>query len=165
MSGYQTAPWSDFSVAVVGASAALAGLLFVAVSINVERILAGDALTGRSANAMVLFVVPLVVGTLVLVPAQPRTALGIELLLTGAAAGGCLLRINRPGHRGSLEPVVSWVLVRLLPSATITAGLLAAGVSLLAGAGGGLYWVVPVVLVAFLGGLVTAWVLLIEIRR
>jgi hypothetical protein len=165
MSGYQTASWSDFSVAVVGASAALTGLLVVAVSINVERILAGEALTARSLNAMVLFVVPLVVGVLVLVPDQPRTALGVELALTGAAAGGCLLPINRPGKRGSLEPLLSWVLVRLLPSATVTGGLLAAGVSLLAGAGGGLYWVVPVVLVAFLGGLATAWVLLIEIRR
>jgi hypothetical protein len=165
MSGYQTASWSDFSVAVVGASAALTGLLVVAVSINVERILAGDALTARTLNAMVLFVVPLVVGTLVLVPGQPRTALGVELVLTGAAAGGCLLPINRLGNRGSLEPLLSWVAVRLLPSATVTGGLLAAGVSLLAGAGGGLYWVVPVVLVAFLGGLATAWVLLIEVRR
>jgi hypothetical protein len=35
-SGYLTAPWSEFPVAVVGASAALTGLLFVAVSINIE---------------------------------------------------------------------------------------------------------------------------------
>ncbi|WP_138760689.1 hypothetical protein [Modestobacter altitudinis] len=165
MSGYQTAAWSDFSVAVVGASAALTGLLFVAVSINVEQILAGDALTGRSVNALLLFLVPLVVGTLLLVPDQPRAAVGTELVLTGAAAGGWLLRMNRPGNRGSLEPLLSWVLIRLLPSTTIAAGLLAAGVSLLAGAGGGLYWVVPVVLVAFLGGLATAWVLLVEVRR
>ena len=40
MSGYVTAPWSDFAVSVVGAAAALTGLLFVAVSVNIERILA-----------------------------------------------------------------------------------------------------------------------------
>jgi hypothetical protein len=33
------------------------------------------------------------------------------------------------------------------------------------GSGGGLYWVAPAVLVAFLGGLGTVWVLLVEIRR
>jgi hypothetical protein len=71
MSGYFTASWSDFSVAVVGASAALAGLLVVAVSINIERILAIDALTGRSLSTMVLFIVPLVIGMLFLVPDQP----------------------------------------------------------------------------------------------
>ena len=37
---YLTASWSDFSVAVVAASAALTVLLFVDVSINIEQILA-----------------------------------------------------------------------------------------------------------------------------
>jgi hypothetical protein len=101
MSGYFTASWSDFSVAVVGASAALTGLLVVAVSINIERILAIDALTVRSLSTMVLFIVPLVIGMLLLVPEQPRTALGVELMITGTAAGAGLLRINRPGNRGS----------------------------------------------------------------
>jgi hypothetical protein len=40
MSGYLTASWSDFSVAVVAASAAFTGLLLVDVSINIEQILA-----------------------------------------------------------------------------------------------------------------------------
>jgi hypothetical protein len=165
MSGYFTASWSDFSLAVVGASAALTGLLFVAVSINIERILAIDTLTGRSLSTMILFIVPLVVGTLLLVPEQPRTALGVELMMTGAAAGAGLLRINRPGNRGSQEPWFGWLLVRLVPSVTITIFLVVAGASLLAGVGGGLYWVAPAVIEALLAGLATVWILLIEIRR
>jgi hypothetical protein len=165
VSGYLTAEWTDFSVAVVGASAALTGLLFVAVSINIEQILAVDTLAGRALSTMILFVVPLVVGTLVLVPGQSPTALGVELIGTGVVAGGGLLRINRPVNRGELEPRSGWLLIRFVPSVTITVFLLLAGATLIAQAGGGLYWVAPAIVEAFVGGLVTVWVLLVEIRR
>jgi len=165
VSGYLTEQWSDFSVAVVGASAALTGLLFVAVSINIEQILAIGALAGRALSTMILFVVPLMVGILVLVPGQSPTAVGLELIGTGALAGGGLLWINRPVNRGEQEPRSGWLLIRFLPSVTITLFLLLAGASLIARAGGGLYWVAPAIIEAFIGGLVTVWVLLVEIRR
>src|ERR671926_77603 len=104
MSGYLAAPWSDFSVAVVGAAAALTGLLFVAVSINIEQILAVGTLAGRALSTMILFVVPLVVGIVMLVPGQSLTALGLELIGTGVLAGVGLLGVNRPANRGALEP-------------------------------------------------------------
>jgi hypothetical protein len=165
MSGYLAESWSDFSVAVVGASAALTGLLFVAVSINIEQILATGALAGRALSTMVLFVVPLVTGVLLLVPGQPSEALAVELAGTGLLAGGGLLRINRPRNRGDREPPASWLLLRLGPSLAVTVSLVAAGVSLLAGVGGGLYWAVPATVLALVGGLATVWVLLVEIRR
>ncbi len=165
MTGYLGASWSDFSVAVVGASAALTGLLFVAVSINIERILAVNALTARTLNTLILFIIPLVVGMLLLVPEQPRMALGVELIFTGVAAGAGLLRINRPGNRGREEPRSSWLLVRLVPSLTIAIFLVASGASLIAGMDAALYWVAPAVIEAFLAGLATVWILLVEIRR
>lgn len=39
MTAYQPALWHDLFVAMAGAAAALAGLIFVAVSINLEQIL------------------------------------------------------------------------------------------------------------------------------
>jgi hypothetical protein len=42
---------------------------------------------------------------------------------------------------------------------------LVAGISLLAGGGGGLYWLVPAVLIFLVSGLGNAWVLLIEMLR
>jgi hypothetical protein len=38
-------------------------------------------------------------------------------------------------------------------------------VTLLAGSGGGLYWIAPAVALAFITGLAGAWVLLVEILR
>ena len=43
--------------------------------------------------------------------------------------------------------------------------LAVAGVTLLAGAGGGLYWVVPAVILLLVVAVANAWVLLIEIDR
>jgi hypothetical protein len=39
------------------------------------------------------------------------------------------------------------------------------GATLIAGHGGGLYWVAPAIVIAFATGLVGAWVLLVEILR
>ena len=91
--------------------------------------------------------------------------MGVELIGTGALAGGELLWINRPVNRGEQEPRSGWLLIRFLPSVTITVFLLLAGASLIARAGGGLYWVAPAIVEAFVGGLVTVWVLFVEIRR
>jgi hypothetical protein len=43
--------------------------------------------------------------------------------------------------------------------------VICAGVSLVAGAGGGLYWLVPALIFVFISAAVKAWVLLVEVMR
>jgi hypothetical protein len=50
LNGYEPEAWFDFGVGIVGAAAALAGLLFVAISINIELILAIPTLPSRAAG-------------------------------------------------------------------------------------------------------------------
>ena len=62
--------WESFVVAEVGASAVLAGLVFVGLSINLDKIIADPGLPGRALEALVALTVVLVVSSLLLVPGQ-----------------------------------------------------------------------------------------------
>jgi len=69
---YDPELWHDFAVAVAGAGAALAGLLVVAVSVNIRDVIAGPTLTRRAALALVLVTVPLVLALVLLIPERCR---------------------------------------------------------------------------------------------
>jgi hypothetical protein len=165
MTALSAADWTGFATAVAAAAATLAGLLFVAVSIHLRQILEFPNLPGRAGQTLIMFVTPLLVALLVLVPGQPRAAFGWELVITGLIIGALQLRIDRLAGRSERETQASWLLTRVIPAVVTCACVVAAGLSLLAGGGGGLYWLVPAVLLATVSGLVNAWVLLIEILR
>ena len=50
--------WANFAVLVGGASAALTGLLFVAVSLNLDRILGSAPLRAAAAQTLIVLVSP-----------------------------------------------------------------------------------------------------------
>ena len=81
-----TAGWSDFAVALAGAAAALAGLVMVAISVNIKEILALPGVTARAAAAVGSLVLVVVTAGLLLVPGQPAPVLGAELLVPAALA-------------------------------------------------------------------------------
>jgi hypothetical protein len=166
VTAYAPDHWTDFGVATVGAAAALTGLLVVAISINLARILQFPALPHRAAQTLILFTLPLVCGLLVIVPGQPGAALGSELLVIGLVVGAFLM-VNDARVPLSEEerPVMTRLVSRTLPPVVTCGSLAVAGVTLLAQGGGGLYWFVPAVLASFVFGLINAWVLLIEILR
>jgi hypothetical protein len=162
---YTAEHWTDFGVATAGAAAALAGLLAVAISINLERILQFPSLPHRARQTLILFTLPLVTALLLIVPGQPRAALGTELLVIGLVTGAFMLVTDARTPMSEQETQFSRLFARILPS-IVTSGCLAlAGATLIAEGGGGLYWLVPAVLAAIIFGLVNAWVLLIEIQR
>jgi hypothetical protein len=76
----QTADWANFFVAEVGASAALTGLLVVAISINLARILAIAQLPGRAAEGLIILVGAFVLGSVALIPDQSARAFAAGLM-------------------------------------------------------------------------------------
>lgn len=92
--------WSDFFVAETGASAALAGLLFVAISVNLARILDVPGLPERAGMVLVVLIQVLLISTCLLVPGQPVGLAGAEVLVIGALAWAAIvgieMRVDRP---------------------------------------------------------------------
>jgi modulator of FtsH protease len=162
---YSAVGWDAFGTAVATAAAALAGLLFIAVSINLAAILQGPNLPGRAALTLIMLATPLVSSVLLLIPGQGRVPLGAELLACGLVVGGGQAVINAKTPTSEEEPKYAKFVGRLVPLIVIYGSLLVAGVTLLAQAGGGLFWLVPGALAAFAAGLINVWVLLIEILR
>ena len=89
-------------MASAGAAAALTGLIFVAVSINLAQILADRGLPIRAAETLSILVGLLLLSVFMLVPGQGRVALGIEIGGLGVVLGTVLLvkRIRPPRAPG-----------------------------------------------------------------
>ncbi len=166
MSRYTIDAWQTFAGALATAAAALAGLVFVGVSINLKAIIASRRLVNRAGEALVHLIGVLLASTLVLVPTQQRRALGIELVILGVIVLASVLLLQRPTPHES---------ERWAPRATIAlragfggfgaAAPIVAGVSLIAGSGGGFDWWVAGVIASYVAALLGAWVLLVEIMR
>jgi uncharacterized membrane protein YdjX (TVP38/TMEM64 family) len=58
-----------------------------------------------------------------------------------------------------------WIVLRTMLSQLATVPFCVAGIALLMGAPGALYWLVPGFVFSFVSGVVSSWVLLVEIRR
>ena len=76
--------WNDFFMAEVGAAAAVAGLVLVAVSIKLKQIISSPPLPNLAAEALLGPFATLLVSSLALAP-QPNFVPGIEVLLLGLA--------------------------------------------------------------------------------
>jgi hypothetical protein len=163
VSNYDAGPWHDLFVATAGASAALAGLVFVAVSINISQILRFRGLPERGLQTVLLLLASVVVSVFGLVP-QPITALAVETVGVGAALLAYFAVSLRPVLAGS-QGHPPWIAARVLTLLPGSVTYVIAGISMLIGWGGGLTWVVAGIVGAFLGAVVNAWVLLVEILR
>ncbi len=157
--------WENFFVGELTASATLTGLIFVGVSVNLEKITTRPTLTNRALEALVALIVVLFISSLLLIPGQTFLAIGIEVLLIGLSNWMIVsflqlssLRKMQPQYRSQFVPYV--LLSQIAALAFVIAGI----VFLILGSNG-FYWIVAATLLSFLAAFTDAWILLIEINR
>jgi modulator of FtsH protease len=163
MSAYTAAAWHDFFMAAVGASAALLGLLFVSLSINIETILKYPHLPGRAAATLGILLVVLVVCFLGLAPHEVTTTFGWEIIAVSMLSASQIMWISvrriRTGDR------LTWAFSSLSQLLFPVLVILGGGISLLVGSGGGIDWILVGTALVFISASINAWVLLVEILR
>ena len=157
--------WTNFLQSSAGASATLIGLVVVAISINLTRILAYPHLPARAAAALAPLAGVLVVTLLGLVPGQPLALYGAEALVAGVAmwATGLsmVLKAGPPG--AAVPPFRFWANLGVNQAQSLP--FVIAGGMLLLHHPAGLYWIAPGVIFSLLAGVMNTWVLLVEILR
>lgn len=158
------ADWGNFFMAQVGASAALLGLLFVGVSLNLARILAARHLPQRALLAMGLLLVVMLISMIVLIPQLSPRLLGGIILVPGLVLFVAGHNIERSLYRsraaGPLKFVANFALFELAVVPYLVAGGL-----MTAGLAGGPHWLAAGMILSIAKAMCDAWVLLVEINR
>jgi hypothetical protein len=158
---YDPGAWHDFFVMAGGASAALAGLIFVGLSMHARAVAADSLHRLRARNLTAGIIAVTIVSALVLTPGQGSTALGVELVVGGTV----LTYLFTAPLRRHFPRIELWLRVRLAAAVGTCLLTVAGGASLIAHSGGGLYLLVPAGLAGLSLNVFGAWSLLLGLAR
>lgn len=158
--------WSDFNVAIIGVAGALAGLLIVALSVNISRIISSRQLMARAAASIAALLLCVVVGAVQLVPGQSWPALGAEIVLAAGFASAFAVQAAGAAMAKDAAPSLGWRLLKVGLALAPPLVMLAAGLCLLlAQPSLGLGLAALASLTAIVASVVIAWIALVEVLR
>jgi hypothetical protein len=157
--------WTNFLVAAAGATSALAGLVFIALSINLTRILQLPGVSARAGETILILASGLIGSLIALIPDLSAQRLGLALLILWLPTWSIPTAIQiRAFARGRYHRL-SFALWRFVLYQLATVPLLLAALSLNGYLTGGLMWYAGALILSLVTALVGAWVLLVEILR
>jgi hypothetical protein len=162
---YSIAEWRTLLSVQAEAAATLTGLVFVAVSINSDKIMAFPGLPGRAGESILQFLEVFFISSVVLVPQQRVKILAMEILLISVIAWVTLVVVQVRYLRVRAGHPWWWFGLRATLGQLATLPLILAGLMLFVGQTHALYWLVPGFVFCFAAAVISAWVLLIEILR
>jgi hypothetical protein len=163
------ASWHDFYLTAGAAAAALIGLLFVGISINLDEFTtdAGTGIRVLGEQAFANFVFVLVISLMVLIPDQDQTSLTLQLAIVGVLGTFRVLRRGIKLGRRSADRFGGWrYVIRRLGLATLASvGVIGVAGLIQRNPISAFYWLVGVILIYLTSAADSAWDLLIEVGR
>lgn len=157
--------WENFFLGELGASAALTGLVFVAISINLKKIMESPFLPNHALEALIAFVSTLFIAFLMLIPQQSFLSYGIEVLCGGLLTWILMTYLHMNTLRKA-PTVYRHNLVGIFVIYHLAAfSFVSAGISFLIWGAAGFYWIVVAIFLSYLAAFVDTWLLVVEINR
>jgi hypothetical protein len=158
-----TPEWATFFSAELAALATLTGLVVVAISINLPRILSYAHLPTRAGEALIGPVGAITVTSLVLIPEQPASLLGAEVILIGLVM--VVVPIVFQARAWSARKDAWERITRALSTTGFSLPFVIGGALLLESARSSLYWIAVGDILGIIAVVLSAWVLMVEILR
>ena len=93
--------WTNYFSVTAGCAATLTGLIFVSVSLNLQRILATKHLPDRALGALALLANILVISSFLLIPGQSLCWLGCEILVLDGVLWVLIIRLDFKMYKGA----------------------------------------------------------------
>jgi hypothetical protein len=159
-SGAYADQWSNFFILVGTGSATLAGLVFVALTINLRGVAKDATHRFRAINMLAGFTSVFVISALALMGHQPYLALGVEWLIVSVLAGA----INTNGFVQAYRlhsSLYALSLVRIIGGSACYLGQIVGSLLLIFGIATGIYVAAIAVIVTFVYLISGAWLLIL----
>jgi len=160
--------WHDFYHVIGDASAALMGLLFVSLSLNVRAITrkANAELRLLAVQSFISYIAALMFAVIFMIPNQGPMGLGLPMLgIDLIVLYTTLLRLFEARHNRPHTWARGDFTIRFAVPVVCFIAVLIIAISVLMGKTAGLYWFVPVVIILFWVASINAWELLLRLGK
>jgi hypothetical protein len=158
-----TPDWATFFPTELTALTTLTGLVVVAISINLSRILSYPHLPTRAGEALIGPVGAITATSLVLIPEQRSMLLGAEVILIGLVM--VVAPIIFQARPWDARKDIWERGMRAVSTTGFSLAFVVGGVLFLEGARSSLYWIASGDILGILAVVLSAWVLMVEILR
>ena len=162
---YDPGSWSTFFTLTGTAAATLTGLFFVAFSLRVRELQLSLALRTRARYLLIWLIAIAISSGFVVMPGQSRAALAAEILVVSVGCAAYTVWSVLRTARWELPPFSADLVVGWLGMGATWLLSIGAGISLLAGHGGGLYLHAFAVVLGIALEVAAAWSLVVWVGK
>ena len=161
---YQPDHWHDFFLTVGGAAAVLAGLVFVALSLNLSMVMRDITHRSRAVGTLTNFVGIFAVCALALMGGQNHVAVGAEWLVVSIGAGTVYV-YGYPRARAAGASRTTLSAVRIVSGTVLYIAQIVGSILLVRGVAAGLYAAAIAMVILTAYSVSGAWLLLVGVHN